>query len=136
MLHDDKPVLDENLLEHFGVKGMRWGVRNKKTAGQIRTARRKVAKARLDYNDARDQYRQGTGTKTAVKNTRLAYLNHPDRATAARITKGDAFIAALLITPAGAAGLAVGSQIRSRAIEANQRTGHYNERVKKSSNSY
>lgn len=136
MLHDEKPELNADTLEHFGVKGMRWGVRNKKTAGQIRTARRNVAKARLDYNDARDQYRAGTGKKTTVKNTRLAYLNHPDRATAARVTKGEVFIAALLISPAGAAGLAAGSQVRSRAIDANQRTGKYTTRVKKSSNEW
>lgn len=27
MLHEQKPPLDEDLLKHYGVKGMRWGVR-------------------------------------------------------------------------------------------------------------
>jgi hypothetical protein len=27
MLHQEKPTLDEDLLEHHGIKGMRWGVR-------------------------------------------------------------------------------------------------------------
>jgi hypothetical protein len=30
---DDKPPLDEALLEHHGIKGMRWGVRRKSTSG-------------------------------------------------------------------------------------------------------
>lgn len=33
MILDDKPPLDEALLEHHGIKGMRWGVRRKSTPG-------------------------------------------------------------------------------------------------------
>lgn len=35
MLHEEKPTLDDNLLEHFGVKGMRWGVRRENRIARL-----------------------------------------------------------------------------------------------------
>lgn len=39
MLHDTKPPLDEALLMHFGVKGMKWGVRHRRPDEAERRAR-------------------------------------------------------------------------------------------------
>lgn len=35
MLHEDKPDLDDTLLEHFGVRGMRWGVRRENRIARL-----------------------------------------------------------------------------------------------------
>lgn len=36
----EKPPLDEDLLEHYGVKGMKWGVRKDRLVGRVRKARK------------------------------------------------------------------------------------------------
>ena len=38
-----KPPLDEALLEHFGVKGMKWGVRKERTSAEKKALAKKVA---------------------------------------------------------------------------------------------
>lgn len=60
MDYKTKPELDENLLEHFGVKGMRWGVRRDTTsaAGKVRDARKaEKLKQRYARDDAIDAAR-------------------------------------------------------------------------------
>jgi hypothetical protein len=43
MLHEDKMALD-NALEHYGVKGMKWGVRKDRTSAEKTAARKKKKK--------------------------------------------------------------------------------------------
>jgi SepF-like predicted cell division protein (DUF552 family) len=55
MIHEEKPDLEDYILEHYGVMGMKWGVRRSqaaldRAAGRVRTASR----ARdSDINEAR-----------------------------------------------------------------------------------
>lgn len=47
MLHDHKPALDDALLAHYGIKGMKWGKRKQRTPEEqqrISARNKKVAK--------------------------------------------------------------------------------------------
>lgn len=134
MITEDKPSLDDTL-EHFGVKGMRWGVRQRARGPQIRAARRNVATANIKYEGARANLRavKKTGSaaqvKAAEKNVakqKMAFLNHPDRPTAARLTRGETIATAILFTPVTTAAIIGTTQVVSRRIEAKQIGGHYN----------
>src|SRR5215211_7511775 len=46
MIHDHKPPLDEALLVHYGIKGMKWGVRSKEDPAA--KAARKVERKRFN----------------------------------------------------------------------------------------
>lgn len=95
MYPEDKPSLEE--LFHFGVKGMRWGVRKKVTTSDIKSAR------------ARQRGRSESARKTSS-----------DRAISSRLTRGEK-VAALLI--GGPVGLVVigGAAINAKRIERNVR---------------
>lgn len=120
----------ENSLEHFGVKGMKWGVRrDKPSTSAIISARTRVAgrqrqlQAQADkLNLARTDKERTREAKTFAK-MEADFLKSPDRATAARMTKGEKFIMGFLAvgvpgigTAAAAAGTAA-SVARRKAIE-------------------
>lgn len=75
MIHKEKPSLEE-AIEHFGVKGMRWGVRRsdaqlakaKQERVQNRTGRREK-----NIKRAADQYRKASGSKVATKKSKKIY---------------------------------------------------------------
>lgn len=115
----DKPSLDE--LEHFGVKGMRWGVhrqttvvtgpngrpvgygKNRPTKSDIKTARRNVtiqgrqlAKARVKYAKAVVTQDHQSQAHQNLSKTKAAFLNNPDRITALKMTKGETALHAIL----------------------------------------
>lgn len=131
MLHQEKPSMDQDLLEHHGIKGMKWGVRKHKTGGEIRTARRSVAKSRFDLEDAKAAYRRGDAPRSAIAEAKLAYLKNPDRATALRMTRGELVVSTILLTPFTTAGLAAGTQIRSRLVESRQKDQSYDKMFKR-----
>jgi hypothetical protein len=125
MLHQEKPPLDELTIEHFGIKGMQWGVRKHYSGGQIRTARRSANQTRMAVDDARLAVRAGVAPESTLAKAKLDHLNNPDRVTASRITKGEVAVAAILISPIGAAALVVGSQTKSRVAESRQVRDYY-----------
>lgn len=54
---------DELFLEHFGVKGMHWGVRNDGPAGVTKSTNRMARKDAKEYATAKMFYGQGAGTR-------------------------------------------------------------------------
>lgn len=127
----EKPLLDELTIQHFGVKGMRWGVRNSigirkhYSGGEIRTARRSAKRTEMAVSDARLAVRAGVAPESILAQAKLAHLNNPDRVTAARITKGEMAVTAILFTPVTTAALVVGSQAKSRVAGSRQERDYY-----------
>lgn len=58
-----KPPLDENLLEHFGVKGMHWGVRKDRAPGVHPRTDTQARKHAEEFARAKMYYGQGAGTR-------------------------------------------------------------------------
>lgn len=125
MLHEEKPSLDDLTVQHFGIKGMHWGIRKGYSGGQIRTARRSAASTRLAVDNARLAVRAGVAAESTLAQAKLAHLNNPDRVVGARITKGEMVASAILFTPVTTAALVVGSQTKSRVAESRQIRDYY-----------
>lgn len=75
-------------LSHFGVKGMKWGVRRYRNydGSYTKAGLKRYDKSMQDYESARDRYKQakasrkaGTATKTDVTNARLNMKNKERR---------------------------------------------------------
>lgn len=138
----EKPSLED--VAHFGVKGMKWGVRKKVSAQEIKRARKNFGRKLEDFQDKREELRKTTvrGSKARVagekrlSKVRMSLLNDPDRATALRMTKGEKWLAGVVagvgvvgsggaVAPvAAAAGIAVGVASRTvarKVIESKQR---------------
>lgn len=126
MLHQQKPPLNELTILHFGVRGMRWGIRNHVSGGEIRRARRSAARTKLAVDDIKAQVRSGQASRETLAQVKLAHLNNPDRATAARVTKGEMAVTAILLTPLTTAGLVAGSQLKSRFVQRRLTYDYYN----------
>lgn len=118
MLHDEKMSLDD-ALEHHGIKGMRWGVRKRVTRGEIKTARKSVKKDARAHLKEQAKFVVGKSSRAKLHETRLTFLTNPNRPTAARLTRGETAVLALLAAPAIA-----GAQAQSRLIESRQRDGY------------
>lgn len=63
MLHDDKPTLDDDLLMHFGIMGMKWGVRKNDVSGVSRRTNKEAAKDAQEFARAKMFYGEGAGTR-------------------------------------------------------------------------
>lgn len=63
MLHSDKPPLDEDLLIHYGVKGMRWGHRSADHPEVSRRTNKEAAKDANEFARAKLFYGEGAGTR-------------------------------------------------------------------------
>lgn len=63
MIHSSKPPLDEDLLVHYGVKGMKWGTRKNGTEGVSRRTDREAAKDAKEFARAKMFYGEGAGTR-------------------------------------------------------------------------
>ncbi len=108
MHFEDKPATPEQALAHYGVQGMKWGVRKKKyTTAEIHEARYRQKKRNRELdNMIDDAWDSGTPAKERqkiVKNfekKRVAARAHEDRAIAARATKGEKIAHVLLAGPA------------------------------------
>lgn len=71
MLVDEKPPLDEDLLKHYGIPGMKWGVRRDRTGNPPMSKTKKVA----------------IGTAAAVGTAALLYNPTTRRYTGAVVKK-------------------------------------------------
>lgn len=126
----EKPSLDElTELQHHGIKGMKWGVRSRpvggslrpgRATGEIRVARRNVKAAAKASRKEKIKFVKGQSSMAKVHEMKLAFLMHPDRATAHRLTRGETAALAVL----GAPGLIGASQINSRLITSRQAQGY------------
>ena len=99
---EEKPSLEDLHLQHFGVKGMKWGVVKAKTGIGSAPSGKTIRKARKSVNrqDRKimgQQIRQlGTfnkekraARKSNIAKMKMNLLHDPDRATAARLTRGE-----------------------------------------------
>ena len=100
-----KPSLDE-LLKHYGTKGMKWGVRKKKYASEEIHAARARQNARLKkYMEADDQAALAKSKKAAAaaikKRDTIAkeFDTSEDRVTAMHMTRGEKVAHVLLVGP-------------------------------------
>lgn len=110
------PPLEE-VVQHFGVKGMRWGVRRTTyKSGEIKDARRRSQSLARGVQNAEDKVnlaKTPAAKASAQKEWDKAskdWLRSPDRATAMRMTAGEKAAAAMLVavTAGGAAPFVAG----------------------------
>lgn len=132
-------------LEHYGVKGMRWGQR------KTRNADIKAARRRLDRQSAKDWDKLGKledkalNAKTEAARRaasdklsreesaqRLAHLKNPDRATAMKMTTGEkvalVVIGGVLTGGAPAAAYGAARLAARKVVEKKQREGAYDKK--------
>lgn len=133
-------VMDtDEFLEHYGVKGMKWGhrkaistevaggfIQRTKLRNKVNKQGRQAQRAGLKAN-----LTVGKGRETAKENARhkkLDYLNNPDRVTAMTLTKGEKIATVLLSgNPiAGVVAVKIQGAATNRA-EYMQKTGGYNQ---------
>jgi hypothetical protein len=123
-----KPPLDE--LAHYGVKGMRWGQRKKYSSADIKNARagqnsrlRQLQRAEDDLNTVASNPRATTAQeKRAVRNFQKLekdYEGDPQRAIAARMTRGEKIATVILTGPLAVVPLGVNAAT-VRSIEKSQ----------------
>ena len=150
MLSVEKPGSPAEILEHTGVKGMKWGVRrtppsgsrsavsskfNKKNpssadkANAIRLAR---AKSNVKFTQAttlKGSTQTRASRKAARKATRVAYKKDPDRAVAMRFTRGEKVVTGVLLASGVAtvpiAAVLAGQYGYRRHVEKKQARGGY-----------
>lgn len=112
----------EAFLEHYGVKGMHWGVRksSRPSGHDIREARHRL---RNQAHDIRETKR--AGNKEEAKRMTQEFLANPDRITAAHMTRGEQ-VATLILSggipgAAGLAGAEIGKQLVKASVNKNAR---------------
>lgn len=123
-----------DFLEHYGVKGMKWGHRKK--SSQIHAARSRMRTARAKIRvveDKRDRMPMSSKERKQadkeVSKMRTEYLKNPDRAAAARMTAGEAIVLTILTGPIGIGAFA-GTHARSTHINSRQQAGEYGKKKK------
>jgi hypothetical protein len=103
VITEEKPGTPAELV-HFGVLGMKWGVRRSQGTHSFKAKNPTAAKRAAEIGRARASVKK---TKTAYKaetdpgkqkQLKDVHLNNPDRATALRLTKGEKIVAGLLYT--------------------------------------
>lgn len=121
-------------LEHFGVKGMKWGQRKAKpTTSKILDARALTVGRQRELRRATDQLNLAVAKSPNSKETKKAakelaqlqadYLKNPDRATQWRMTKGEKLALAVLavgvpgVGTGAAAGVVAARTVRRKAVE-------------------
>lgn len=89
--------MSEDEFSHFGVKGMKWGVRRERpSADAIRSARKRVRAKKDAIEVQKDRVgaeKKGTKQRATqekkLSDMKASFLRNPDRATAARRTRGE-----------------------------------------------
>lgn len=122
---DIKPSLEDLVLAHHGVKGMKWGVRkNKPTSSEIHDARQRQAFRAAELNRSIGKLNVSVGTKgekAAVqdfKKKQIDFLTNEDRVTAAHMTRGEKAAWALLTGPLALGAIGV-NKLEVRAAKKN-----------------
>jgi hypothetical protein len=120
-------------LEHYGVLGMKWGkTRAKGDSIDISAARNRVRRQNRDLVKAKKSAQRIKNTEARkaaldkLGEMKMAALKNPDRVLATRLTTGEKVVAAIFLTPVGAAAVIGGTSATSRRIERKQETGAYN----------
>ncbi len=132
MLHEQKPSLEE-AIEHYGVKGMKWGVRKSGKRGsssgklsklnkkldkrdaEIGKARASVKKSREELSVARSVHYRTRVTKgrsevarqskAELKKAKMNFLLNPNRVTAAKLKSGEILVDAVFLGTATSASI-------------------------------
>jgi hypothetical protein len=132
----DKPDLDEDLLIHYGVAGMKWGkTRARGKSADIKKARGNVAKRAEKYKAEKNKLKAMKDGKAKVQKMKdlnkmkVSNLKDPDRVLANRLTRGEkaavlGFSFITLTLPVGL-GVVAGTSAASRRIEYKQGTQAY-----------
>lgn len=129
MITLEKPGSPEEVLEHHGVLGMKWGVNRARAGGhEIREARGRGAtrKAKITEANRKAVYSNDPALREHVNGLIKAHRANPDRVIAARLTRGEKFATAVLFTPITAGAVISATSARSRRIERKQELGKYN----------
>lgn len=117
-----------NELMHHGVKGMKWGVRkDKPSSSDITLARAKqnsrAAAANKAFAKSVTSRDKATRTQAKKDHQQLnqVFLDHPDRVTALRMTRGEKIVLGLIAVGipgvgTAAAGGAAGASVASRKL--------------------
>lgn len=104
-LNDVNPDLQDTLA-HFGVKGMKWGVKRqqrKEKNQQIRDARQRIANKEAEIINLDRQANKASSTKERARLDKLStkkavdLFNSPDHATAARMTSGEKWVNGIML---------------------------------------
>jgi hypothetical protein len=120
----------ESELVHYGVKGMKWGVRKAVSTREVHGARARLEVKQHEYSSQKRAVRKAkspkakANQKAKLNQMKVDYLKDPDRVTAARMSTGEKVVATLFAGPVGVGAAGVASYT-SRVIDARQRTGYY-----------
>jgi hypothetical protein len=141
-MNHDKPPLDQALLEHHGIKGMKWGVRkagapsNSDIHGartRLLTQRSKVSKQRRKaVTETVKRSSKAPAARAKLKDMKKSLLKNPDRVTALHMTNGEAAAHAILLahplTAPGVVGGVVTREVVARTIARRQAKGSYDKK--------
>jgi hypothetical protein len=141
MLHEEKPSLEE-VLEHHGIKGMKWGVRKAgaPSNSDIHGARQRILNQQTKIGRQRRKAVKATVTRSSkapkerakLKDMKKTLLKNPDRVTALHMTNGEAAAHALLLahpmTAPGAVTSVASREVAARVIRSKQARGSYDKK--------
>jgi hypothetical protein len=94
----------ENFIEHYGVKGMQWGVRKPRKTGKQWNEQKKTWNQRRKEKDAQIKRSREKADAIVKKNGRIS-VNNPDAIMARKMTSGEKATIALMGVIGGSAGV-------------------------------
>lgn len=125
----DGQEFSDEFLEHYGVKGMKWGVRNARASVQAGRAGLKAQKRQITSATTVEGI---DAAQAKYKAMRIDHLNNPDRVTAQTMTAGKAAtVSALGFLALGPVGIPVGLAAQAayrNTIRKRQASGYYDQK--------